>query len=60
MFVGCSEINVNVIVKHKQYVGIIWPFCLPWGTCSFFSALGEGQKMLVCGLLGGSAPRLTL
>ena len=40
MFVGCSEINVNVIVKHKQHVGIIWPFCLPGGTCSVFQCLG--------------------
>ena len=54
MFVGCSEISVNVIVKHKQHVGIIWPFCLPWGDFFiFFSAWGDREKMLVCGLQGG-------
>ena len=61
MFVGCSEISTNVIVKYKQHVGIIWPFCLPGRTCSFFQCLGGEKKMLVCGLLGGGlAPRLAL
>ena len=43
MFVGCSEISVNVIVKHKQHVGIIWPFvCL--GGLVHFSVLQEREK----------------
>ena len=61
MFVGCSEISVNVIVKHKQHVGIIWPFCLPWGYFSIFSVLGGTEKkywFAVC--KGGSALRLVL
>ena len=40
MFVGCSEISVNVIVKQKQHVEITWPLCLP-----------EGYLPLVCLLL---------
>ena len=43
MFVGCSEISINVIVKHKQHVGIIWPFCVHWGDLFIFSVLaGRG------------------
>ena len=38
MFVGCSEIGINVIVKHVQHIGIIWAFCLPGGLVTFFSA----------------------
>ena len=44
MFVGCSEISVNVFVKHKQHVGIFWPFCLPGGTCAFFQCMGGDKK----------------
>ena len=29
MFVDCSEISTNVIVKHMQHVGIIWVCSLP-------------------------------
>ena len=38
-FLYCSEISINVIVKHVHHAGIIWPFSLP-GTdlLSFFSA----------------------
>ena len=51
MFVDCSEISVNVIVKHKQHVGIIWPFvCL--GGLVHFSVLEGEKKMLVYALLG--------
>ena len=58
MFVGCSEISVNVIVKHKQHIGIIWPFCLPGGdlfmmVCGLLGGRGGEKKMMVCGLLGG-------
>ena len=44
LFVGCSEISINVIVKHVQIIGIISAFCLPedllsisvpWGTNRF-------------------------
>ena len=52
MFAGRPEISINVIVKHKQHVGIIWPSCLPRGTCSFFQCLGGEKKLLGCGLLG--------
>ena len=41
MFVGCSEISVNFIVKHKQHVGIIWP---SWGDLFIFSVLGGREK----------------
>ena len=34
MFVGCSEISINVTAKHVQHVGIIRACNLPW----FFSA----------------------
>ena len=43
MFVGCSEISINVIVKHKQHVRITWPFCLPGGLVYFFSACWGGD-----------------
>ena len=61
MFVGCSEISINVFVKHKQHVGIIWPSCLPGGTYSFFQCSGGEKKN--AGLWfakAGSAPRSTL
>ena len=60
MFVNCSGIIISIIVKHEQYNGILKAFCLAGGNMLFF--LGpEGQKKLLgCGLLGGSVPRLTL
>ena len=45
MFVGCSETSLSVIVKHKQHVGIVWPFCLPGGLVHFFSAWEEGKNV---------------
>ena len=38
MFIGCSEININVFVKHEQHIGIIRVcvpgaiYSVPWGT----------------------------
>ena len=32
MFRSCSEIDVSVIVKHEQHIGIIRAFCLPGAT----------------------------
>ena len=50
MFVGCSEIRINVIVKHVQHVGIIWACSLP--GAELLSFLPSGQKELLgCGLL---------
>ena len=53
MFVGCSEISINVIVKHKQHVRIPWPFCLPGGLVYFFSACWGGMGETKSVLLGG-------
>ena len=39
----CFEIDISVIVKHVQSIGIIRAFCLPGGQ----------KKLLGCGLLGG-------
>ena len=44
MFVGCSEISVNVIVKHKQHVGIIWPFVCLGGLVHFSVLEGREKK----------------
>ena len=60
MVLGCSEISINVIVKYKQHVGIIWPFCLPGGLVHFFSAWGERKNAGLWFARGGSAARLTL
>ena len=49
MFAGCSGISVNVIIKHKQHVRIIWPFCLPGGLVHFFSAWVERKKWFARG-----------
>ena len=49
-----------LLLNIRQHVGFIWPFCQPGGLVHFFSAWGERKKLLGCGLLGGSAPRLTL
>ena len=32
MFGGCSEIDVSVIVKHEQRIGINRAFCVSWAT----------------------------
>ena len=67
MFVDCSEISINVIAKHVQYVGIIWACSLPGINLLWsFSVLGGTEKIAgwiggLAGLLGGgSIPRLTL
>ena len=44
MFVGCSEISENVIVKHMQHVGIIWHFVCLRGLIHFFSAWGREKN----------------
>ena len=56
--VGCFEISINVIVKHVQSIQIIMAFCLPGG--GLVKYLGGQKKLLGCGLLRGSVPRLTL
>ena len=53
MFVGCFEVNISVIVKHFQGIGIIRTFCLPGRLVKIFSAWGGQKKMLGCGLLKG-------
>ena len=52
MFVGCSEIRINVIVKHVQHVGIIWACSLPgMDLLLSFSVPGGTEK--VAGWIGG-------
>ena len=56
MLVGCYEISINVIVKPKQHLGIVWPFCLPMGeTFLFFQCLGGENELLDCDLLEGTS-----
>ena len=43
MFVCCSEISINDIVKHVQHVGIISACSLPWADLLSFS-VPEGTK----------------
>ena len=43
MLVSCSEINISVIVKYVQHIGIIRAFCLPEGDLSF-SVPGGTEK----------------
>ena len=40
MFVGCSEINTNVIVKHEQHIGIIRAFFALGNLLSFLVPRG--------------------
>ena len=52
MFVNCSEISINVIVKHVQHVGIIWACSLPgMDLLLSFSVPGETEK--IAGWIGG-------
>ena len=37
MFVGCSEISINVTVKHVKHIRIIKAFCQPGGLIKYFS-----------------------
>ena len=54
MFVNCSEISINVIVKHVQHVEIIWSCSSPWDGLifKFFSAWGIEK---IAGWIGGLA-----
>ena len=45
MFVACSEISINVIVKHVQHVGIVWACSLPWVDLLNFSVLEGTEKI---------------
>ena len=45
MFVGCSEISINVIVKHAQHVGIVSACSLPWADLLSFSVSDETEKI---------------
>ena len=47
MFVGWSEISVNVIVEHVQHIGIIRAFCLlgGGGLLMFFTVSEVGKKI---------------
>ena len=47
MFVGCSEISINVVVKHVQHVGIIWACSQPWVDLSNFSVPEWTEKIAV-------------
>ena len=60
MFVGCSEIRINVIVKHVQHVGIIWTCSLPGAELLSFSVPWGQKELLGCGLLEVLVPTLTL
>ena len=66
MFADCSEISINVTVKHVQHVGITWACSLPgMDLLSSFSVPGGTEKIAgwiwgMAGLLRGSIPRLTL
>ena len=51
MFADCSEISINVIVKHLQHVGIIWTCSLPGMGLLSFSVPGGTEKLRGCGLL---------
>ena len=44
MLVSCSEINVSVIVKYVQHIGIIRAFCLPEGDLLSFSVPGGTEN----------------
>ena len=45
MFLGCSEISINVIAKHVQHVGIILAYSLPWADLLSFSAPEGTEKI---------------
>ena len=45
MFAGCSEISINVIVKHAQHVGIISACSLPWADLVGFSVSHGTEKI---------------
>ena len=47
MFLGCSEISINFIVKHVQHVGIIWACSQPWADLSSFSVPALTEKIAV-------------
>ena len=53
VFVDCSEISINVIVKHGQHVGIICVCSPPGMGLLRFSVPGGTEKLLGCGFLGG-------
>ena len=53
MYVGCSEINIRVLVKHVQHVGFIRVFFSVWGTYYVLQYLGGQKKVLGCALVGG-------
>ena len=44
MFVGCSEISINIIAKHVQHVGIICAFSLPGADLLNFSVPRGTEK----------------
>ena len=61
MFVDCSGIIINITVKHEQHIRIIKAFVyLGVSASEFFLGSGGQKKWVGSGLLGGSAPKLTL
>ena len=60
MFVDCSGIIISITVKHEQHIGIIKAFVYLEGSLLNFWGPGGQKKLMGCGLVGGSAPRLTL
>ena len=60
MLVGCSEINISIIVKHVQHIGIAMAFLSAGGAYYISQSLGRQKNLLVCASLMGSVPRLTL
>ena len=58
MFVDCSAIIISIIVKDEPYIGIIEAFVYLRGLTILLGP--GGKKLLGCGLLRGSVPRLTI
>ena len=62
MFVNCSEISINVIVKHVQHVEIIWSCSLPWDGLifKFFSAWEDRKNCWVDRRTGWFAMKINI
>ena len=47
MFVDCSQISINAIVKHVQHVGFIWTSSLLGMDLLSFPVPGGGTEKIV-------------
>ena len=52
MCAGCSEINISVIVKLEQHIGII-SACCAWGNLLSFSVPWRTEKITESRFAGG-------